>query len=180
MTSMAPIQHISPLLFILDMLTESKMSTPNSDTPNITSSDSLLGQQETSHVHNPGLYQTMLSDNESLEEYDIGDEDYVIAEDNGLGMDDVTPPKRAQSLVKRRWIQSNVVKLAIIGRNTSNLNKHRGRCCGRFNAWSTKAPGTVDPNMGAKIAAEEQESILNQLVKGLVSIQVSFSIFELP
>ncbi|MBW0536828.1 hypothetical protein O181_076543 [Austropuccinia psidii MF-1] len=49
------------------------------------------------------------------------------------------------------------VKLAIIGRNTSNLNKHRGRCCGRFNAWSTKAPSMVDPNMGAKLAAEEQE-----------------------
>ncbi|MBW0544213.1 hypothetical protein O181_083928 [Austropuccinia psidii MF-1] len=93
MTSMAPIQHINPLLFILDTLTESKTSTPNLETPNLTSSDSLLGQQETSHVRNADLYQTMLSDNESLEEYDIGDEDYVVAEDNGLGMDDVTPPK---------------------------------------------------------------------------------------
>ncbi|MBW0508134.1 hypothetical protein O181_047849 [Austropuccinia psidii MF-1] len=71
-------------------------------------------------------------------------------------------------------------KLAIICCNTSNLNKHRGQCCGRFNAWSSKAPGAVDPNMGAKLAAEEQESILNQLVKGLVAIQVSFSIFKLP
>ncbi|MBW0531284.1 hypothetical protein O181_070999 [Austropuccinia psidii MF-1] len=84
---MAPIQHINPLVFILDMLTESKMSAPNSDMPNLTSNDSLLGQQETSHVHNTGLYQTMISDNESSEAYDIGDEDYVVAED------DVTPPK---------------------------------------------------------------------------------------
>ncbi|MBW0519501.1 hypothetical protein O181_059216 [Austropuccinia psidii MF-1] len=97
-----------------------------------------------------------LSKNKSLEEYDVGDEDYVAVEDNGLGMDDVTPPKQAQSLVKRRRVQSNVydyfeklnpngewvkskgnfrftykcphcsVKLAIIGCNTSNLNKHRG------------------------------------------------------
>ncbi|MBW0586338.1 hypothetical protein O181_126053, partial [Austropuccinia psidii MF-1] len=65
-------------------------------------------------------------------------------------------------------------------RNTSNLNKHHGRCCGRFNAWSSKAPGAVDPNMGAKLAAEEQESVLKQLVEGLVAIQVSFSIFESP
>ncbi|MBW0484806.1 hypothetical protein O181_024521 [Austropuccinia psidii MF-1] len=43
-----------------------------------------------------------------MEEYDIGDEDYVVAEDNGLGMDDVTPPKQASSSVKRRRVQSNV------------------------------------------------------------------------
>ncbi|MBW0571469.1 hypothetical protein O181_111184, partial [Austropuccinia psidii MF-1] len=72
------------------------------------------------------------------------------------------------------------VKLAIIGRNTSNLNKHRGRCCGRFNAWASKSPGSVDPNMGAKIATEEQDSILKQLVEALVAIQVSFLIFETP
>ncbi|MBW0521203.1 hypothetical protein O181_060918 [Austropuccinia psidii MF-1] len=184
---MAPIQHINPLLFILDTLTESNTSAPNLDTPNLTSSNSLLGQQETSHVCDAGLYQTMLSDYESSEEYDIGDEDYVVMED------DVTPPKRVQSLVKRRWVQSNVYdyyevshepqiifKLAIIGHNTSNLNKHRGQCCGCFNAWSTKAPSTVDPNMGAKLAVEEQESILKQLSEGLVAIQVSFPIFELP
>ncbi|MBW0567549.1 hypothetical protein O181_107264 [Austropuccinia psidii MF-1] len=34
--------------------------------------------------------------------------------------------------------------------------------------------------MGAKIAAEEQDSILKQLVEALVAIQVSFSIFETP
>ncbi|MBW0484561.1 hypothetical protein O181_024276 [Austropuccinia psidii MF-1] len=67
------------------------------------------------------------------------------------------------------------VKLAIIGFNTSNLNKHRGQCCGCFNAWSTKAPG-----MGFKLAVEEQESILKQLLEGLVAIQVSFSIFKSP
>ncbi|MBW0584894.1 hypothetical protein O181_124609 [Austropuccinia psidii MF-1] len=105
---MAPIQHINPLLFITDMLTESDKSAPNSDTPNLTSSDSGLGQCAISHVREYGLYQTMLSDNESLEEYDIDDEDYAVAGDDGLGMDDVTPPKQAQSLVKRRRVQSNV------------------------------------------------------------------------
>ncbi|MBW0508135.1 hypothetical protein O181_047850 [Austropuccinia psidii MF-1] len=95
---MAPIQHINPLLFILDMLTESETSAPNSDIPNLTSRNSLLGQHKTSQVCNAGLYQTMISDDESLEEYDMGNEDYVVAEDNGLGMDDVTPPKEGDLL----------------------------------------------------------------------------------
>ena len=88
---MAPIQHINPLLFITDTLTESDTSAPNSDTPNLTSSDSGLGQRARSHVGNSGLYQAMLSDDESSGEYDDGDEDYVVAED------DVTPPKRART-----------------------------------------------------------------------------------
>ncbi|MBW0542290.1 hypothetical protein O181_082005 [Austropuccinia psidii MF-1] len=100
---MVPIQHINPLLFITDTLTES-----NTSAPNLTSSNSAIGQRARSHVRKSGLYQTMVLDDESLEEYDIGDEDYVIAEDDGLGMDDVTPPKQAQSLVKRRQVRSNV------------------------------------------------------------------------
>ncbi|MBW0545368.1 hypothetical protein O181_085083 [Austropuccinia psidii MF-1] len=88
-TSMAPIQHINPHLFILVMFTERETSAPNSDMPNLTSRNSPLGQQEASHVHNSGLYQAMLSDDESLEEYHISSEDYVVAED------DVNPPKRA-------------------------------------------------------------------------------------
>ncbi|MBW0549790.1 hypothetical protein O181_089505 [Austropuccinia psidii MF-1] len=95
MTTMAPIQHINPLLFITDTLTESDTSAPNLDTPNVTSSNSGLGQPARSHVRESGIYQMMLSDNESLEEYDVGDEDYVIVEDDGLGRDDVTPPKQA-------------------------------------------------------------------------------------
>ncbi|MBW0577893.1 hypothetical protein O181_117608 [Austropuccinia psidii MF-1] len=95
MTTMAPIQHINALLFITDMLTESDTSSPNLDMPNLTSSDSGLSQRARSHVRKSGLYQMMLSDNESLEEY-------VVAED------DVTPPKRARYLVKRRGVQSNV------------------------------------------------------------------------
>ncbi|MBW0551680.1 hypothetical protein O181_091395 [Austropuccinia psidii MF-1] len=87
MTTITPIQHINALLFITDTLTESDTSAPNSDMPNLTSSDSGLGQHARSHVRKSGLYQTMLSDNESLEEYHVGDEDYVVAED------DVTPPK---------------------------------------------------------------------------------------
>ncbi|MBW0485183.1 hypothetical protein O181_024898 [Austropuccinia psidii MF-1] len=105
---MVPIQHINPLLFITDMLTESDTSAPNLDMPNLTSSDLAISQRARSHVCKSGLYQTMVSDDESLEEYDIGDEDYVVAEDDGLGMDDVTTPKRARSLVKRRWVRSNV------------------------------------------------------------------------
>ncbi|MBW0559647.1 hypothetical protein O181_099362 [Austropuccinia psidii MF-1] len=145
-----------------------------------------------------------------IKEYKGEDGKYLIADDSGLGVDDNTPPKRRKLAGKRQHIQLNVydyfeklnpsgelveakgnfqfiykcqhcsVKLGIIGRNTSNLNKHRGRCCGQFNTWASKAPGSVDPNMGAKIAAEEQDSILKQLVETLVAIQVSFLIFETP
>ncbi|MBW0466959.1 hypothetical protein O181_006674 [Austropuccinia psidii MF-1] len=82
--------------------------------------------------------------------------------------------------LKQRGTFDSPTNVTIAGRNTSNLNKHRDRCCSRFNAWSSKAPGAVDPNMGAKLAAEEQESVLKQLVEGLVAIQVLFSIFESP
>ncbi|MBW0570597.1 hypothetical protein O181_110312 [Austropuccinia psidii MF-1] len=72
------------------------------------------------------------------------------------------------------------VTLAILGNNTSNLNKHQSRCCGRFNAWASKAPGSVDPTISERLAAEEHDSIMKDLVKALVAIQVLFSIFESP
>ncbi|MBW0500533.1 hypothetical protein O181_040248 [Austropuccinia psidii MF-1] len=69
------------------------------------------------------------------------------------------------------WVVSSWQSLVAIRPTSTNT---------MVNAWSSKAPGMVYPKMGAKLAAEEQESILKQLFKGLVAIQVSFSIFESP
>ncbi|MBW0534233.1 hypothetical protein O181_073948 [Austropuccinia psidii MF-1] len=132
MTSMAPIQHINPLLLITDTLTESNTSAPNSDMPNLTSSDSAIGQRARSHVRKSGLYQTMVSDNESSEEYDIGDEDYVVAEDDGLGMDDVTPPKQARSLAKRRRF---MIILSITGNNVTLMSQMQRKFTGINITW---------------------------------------------
>ncbi|MBW0565084.1 hypothetical protein O181_104799 [Austropuccinia psidii MF-1] len=174
---MAPIQHINPLLFITDTLTESDTSAPNSDTPNLTSSDSGLGQRARSHVGNSGLYQAMLSDDESSGEYEDGDEDYVVAED------DVTPPKRARTSVKRRRVRSNVYdyfeKLNPNGEWIESKGNFRFtyKCCHCSVKLAIRPTST---NTEVDLAAEEQESVLKQLVEGLVAIQVSFSIFESP
>ncbi|MBW0463493.1 hypothetical protein O181_003208 [Austropuccinia psidii MF-1] len=85
------------------MLTKSNTSVPNLDT-HINFSYSILGTRERQTKYNTGLYQTMVSNDESSNGY----EDYIIAEDNGLGMDNVTPPKQSQSSVKHRGICSNV------------------------------------------------------------------------
>ncbi|MBW0514640.1 hypothetical protein O181_054355 [Austropuccinia psidii MF-1] len=99
-------------------------------------------------------------------------------------VEDLTPPTIPKRYIKRRQLCSNIydyfekisdkgdVTLAILGNNTSNLNKHQSRCCGRFNAWASKAPGSVDPTIGERLAAEEHDSIMKDLVKALVAIQV--------
>ncbi|MBW0486122.1 hypothetical protein O181_025837 [Austropuccinia psidii MF-1] len=84
------------------------MSVPNSDTQILCSSDSILAPPERPHQHHAGLYQTTDSDDEPLEDYDVGNQDYILAKENGLGMDDVTPPKQSQRSVKRRHICSNI------------------------------------------------------------------------
>ncbi|MBW0484902.1 hypothetical protein O181_024617 [Austropuccinia psidii MF-1] len=76
----------------MDILTESNMSIPDSDLQ-IIPSDLILGPVEGPRKCNAGLYQTMVSNDQLSNGYDIGDEDYIIAKDNGLGMDDVKPPK---------------------------------------------------------------------------------------
>ncbi|MBW0466094.1 hypothetical protein O181_005809 [Austropuccinia psidii MF-1] len=47
-------------------------------------------------------------------------------------------------------------------------------------AWERKSPGSINPNLGAKLASEEQETLQKSLVEGIVPIQISFSIFETP
>ncbi|MBW0488814.1 hypothetical protein O181_028529 [Austropuccinia psidii MF-1] len=208
--SMANQKHINPLLFVSVFLTDTDSSAPNYKTGVPSSSDSNTKSGSNLFGSDSGIYHPMELDKQSSEEYKGEDNEYLIADSSGLGVDDDTPPKRCKLAGKRQHIQSNVydyfeklnpsgewvvakgnfqfiykcqhcsVKLAIIGCNTSNLNKHQGCCCGQFNAWASKAPGSVDPNMGAKIASEEQDSILKQLVEALIAIQVSFSIFEMP
>ncbi|MBW0524885.1 hypothetical protein O181_064600 [Austropuccinia psidii MF-1] len=73
-------------------------------------------------------------------------------------------------------IMKNII--GILGRNTSNLNKHRTHCVGCFSAWETKCPGSIDPTLGARMDDEELGTLLKDLVKALVAIQVSFSLFE--
>ncbi|MBW0551903.1 hypothetical protein O181_091618 [Austropuccinia psidii MF-1] len=72
------------------------------------------------------------------------------------------------------------VTIGIIGWNISNIDKHQAKCVGRFTAWEGKSPGSINPNLGAKIAAEEQETLQKSLVEGILAIQLSFSIFETP
>ncbi|MBW0470347.1 hypothetical protein O181_010062 [Austropuccinia psidii MF-1] len=70
--------------------------------------------------------------------------------------------------------------IGIIGRNTSNLNKHQAKCVGWFTAWEDKSPCSINPNLGAKLASEEQETLQKSLIEGIVAIQLSFSLFETP
>ncbi|MBW0548768.1 hypothetical protein O181_088483, partial [Austropuccinia psidii MF-1] len=60
------------------------------------------------------------------------------------------------------------------------MNKHQKKCGGRFDAWASKSPGSINPSMGARLAAKAQQDLTKELVKALVAIQVSFSIFESP
>ncbi|MBW0483867.1 hypothetical protein O181_023582 [Austropuccinia psidii MF-1] len=68
--------------------------------------------------------------------------------------------------------------IGILRKNISNLNKHHICCVGCFSVWETKCPGLIDPNLGAKMEAEESDTVMKDLVKALVAIQVSFSIFK--
>ncbi|MBW0466675.1 hypothetical protein O181_006390 [Austropuccinia psidii MF-1] len=67
--------------------------------------------------------------------------------------------------------------IGIFGKNTSNLNKHQKCCVGRFSAWESNSPGSIDPTLGARMASEESGTLLKDLVKALAVIQVSFLLF---
>ncbi|MBW0490180.1 hypothetical protein O181_029895 [Austropuccinia psidii MF-1] len=64
------------------------------------------------------------------------------------------------------------VATAVLGRNTSNLNKHQSKCCGQYT-------GSIDPNLGAKLAAKEQEALQRNVVEAVVASQLSFSVFKI-
>ncbi|MBW0464398.1 hypothetical protein O181_004113 [Austropuccinia psidii MF-1] len=70
------------------------------------------------------------------------------------------------------------IKIHIQAKNMSNLNKYWSTCCGQFSAWELRCPGAIDPMLGVRLAVEESSNLLRDLVKALVAIQVSFSVFE--
>ncbi|MBW0468260.1 hypothetical protein O181_007975 [Austropuccinia psidii MF-1] len=99
---MTPVQHIDPLPFVTDTLTKSNMHVPDSDTQIFSSSDSILLHQKEPRK---GALVFNKPDDESLEYYNKGNEDYIVAKDNGPYMNDVTPPKRTQPSKKIRSMQ---------------------------------------------------------------------------
>ncbi|MBW0467306.1 hypothetical protein O181_007021 [Austropuccinia psidii MF-1] len=127
-----------------------------------------------------------LTSTDEYDDEDLFDGTASGAANSGCINDDrhqVKPPKRRrirsdvyeyyESLTPNgEWVQDKshfrytyrcrhcTVLIAVLGRNTSNLNKHRSKCCGCFSAWESKCPGSIDPNLGAKLAAEEQIAAL--------------------
>ncbi|MBW0488954.1 hypothetical protein O181_028669 [Austropuccinia psidii MF-1] len=71
---------------------------------------------------------------------------------------------------KRSGFSTSVDIAGILGKNTSNMNKHQTHCVGCFSSWETKCPGSIDPTLGAQMAAEESGTLLKDLVKALVAI----------
>ncbi|MBW0476982.1 hypothetical protein O181_016697 [Austropuccinia psidii MF-1] len=72
-------------------------------------------------------------------------------------------------IYKCRHFSSN--KIGIMDKNTSNLKKHCDKFCGRVSAWEAKIYGAIDPCLGARLAAEEQELLQKELVEALVSLK---------
>ncbi|MBW0570226.1 hypothetical protein O181_109941 [Austropuccinia psidii MF-1] len=68
--------------------------------------------------------------------------------------------------------------ISVIGRNTSNLNKHRSRCPGQQQAWALQAPGAIDPQRKLKMATDEMQHQQQLVVECIVSAQLPFTIFE--
>ncbi|MBW0521994.1 hypothetical protein O181_061709 [Austropuccinia psidii MF-1] len=146
------------------------------------------------------------NDSQTSDQYDPDEDDYMKAASGSFSDGNllVTAPSKT---IKQRRICSNVygyfektspngewledcqmfcymyefnhcsVTIAIIGWNTSNINKHRAKCAGWFTAWEGKSPVLIYPNLGAKLAAEEQETLHKSLVEGIVAIQLSFSLY---
>ncbi|MBW0481116.1 hypothetical protein O181_020831 [Austropuccinia psidii MF-1] len=90
-----------------------------------------------------------------------------------------TNPKKQQCIHSNNYEYFAVsVPIDIIDQNTSNLNKHQEKCAGWFTAWEGKSPGSINPNLCAKLSAEEQGTLHKSLVEATVAIQLSFSVFE--
>ncbi|CAH7690183.1 hypothetical protein PPACK8108_LOCUS25451 [Phakopsora pachyrhizi] len=59
-----------------------------------------------------------------------------------------------------------------------NLNKHRRSCPGRHTAWTSKAPGAVDPSKDTKDHKNHNKELMRDLVQELAAGQVPYSFFE--
>ncbi|MBW0546651.1 hypothetical protein O181_086366 [Austropuccinia psidii MF-1] len=86
-------QHLNPLLFVSDFVTDTDTSSPNSETVFPSSSYCNLKAVPKKFGSHSGIYHPMNSDGQSSEEYEGEDNDYISSEDSGPGVDVVTPPK---------------------------------------------------------------------------------------
>ncbi|MBW0475223.1 hypothetical protein O181_014938 [Austropuccinia psidii MF-1] len=102
---MANQQHINPLLFISYFLTDTDSSAPNYETGVPSSSDSNTKSASNIFGSDSGIYHLMESDKQSSEKDKGEDDEYLIANDSGLGIDDNTPPKRHKLAGKRQCIR---------------------------------------------------------------------------
>ncbi|MBW0556430.1 hypothetical protein O181_096145 [Austropuccinia psidii MF-1] len=98
---MANKQHINPLLFVSYFLTDTDSSAPNYKTGVPSSSDSNAKAALNNFGSDSGIYHPMELDEQSSEEYEGEEDEYLIADDSGLGVDDDTPPKRCKLAGKR-------------------------------------------------------------------------------
>ncbi|MBW0462588.1 hypothetical protein O181_002303 [Austropuccinia psidii MF-1] len=97
---MANQQHLNLLLFVSNFLTNTDTSAPSSETLLPSYSDSNLKAAPTHLGSDSGIYH-----DQSSEEYKGDENGYLIAEDSGPGVDEVTPPKHCKTAVKRQHIQ---------------------------------------------------------------------------
>ncbi|MBW0548632.1 hypothetical protein O181_088347 [Austropuccinia psidii MF-1] len=102
---MANQKHINPLLFVSDFLTDTDSSTPNYETgvPSLSYSNTRLTSNN--FGSDSRIYHPMELNEQSSEEYKGEDNEYLTADDSGLGVDDNTPPKRRKLAGKRQRIQ---------------------------------------------------------------------------
>ncbi|MBW0532339.1 hypothetical protein O181_072054 [Austropuccinia psidii MF-1] len=98
-------QHLNPLLFISNLLTDTDTSAPNFKIFMPLSHDSHSKAASTKFGSDSGIYHPMDSDNQPSEEYEGEDNEYIISEDSGLGLDDISSQKLSKNSVKRQCIQ---------------------------------------------------------------------------
>ncbi|MBW0567550.1 hypothetical protein O181_107265 [Austropuccinia psidii MF-1] len=98
---MANQQHINPLLFFSDFLTDTHSSAPNYKTGVPSSSDSNAKLASNNFGSDRGIYHPMESDKQLSEEYEGEENEHFITDYSGLGVNDNTPPKRRKLAGKR-------------------------------------------------------------------------------
>ncbi|MBW0534420.1 hypothetical protein O181_074135, partial [Austropuccinia psidii MF-1] len=69
-------------------------------------------------------------------------------------------------------------QINIARRNSSNLNKHRSACKGRYQAWALQSPGAIDPHANNSDLVKFQDSFQKKLVIGLIEKNLPFGTFN--
>ncbi|MBW0572417.1 hypothetical protein O181_112132 [Austropuccinia psidii MF-1] len=63
-------------------------------------------------------------------------------------------------------------------RNSSNLNKHRSACKGRYQAWALQSPGAIDPHANNSDLVKFQDCFQKKFVIGLIEKNLPFGTFN--